>query len=142
MRTEFSPPFYVAYCAITCCGCPDDGNLSRVASMSEVELLAFQEDPRSPLYEASKEEQKEFPAICRLSGRRVSCILLAEKGSYSYSYTYQCVKLALCASGQASVCGVHCIPQGCVTCTSEKVAKVLLGDEANYLATYVHVSNR
>ena len=47
--------------------------------MSEVELLAFQEDPRSPLYEASKEEQKEFPAICRLSGRRVSCILLAEK---------------------------------------------------------------
>ena len=48
--------------------------------MSEVELLSFQEDPRSPLYEASKEEQKEFPAICRLSGRRVSCILLAEKG--------------------------------------------------------------
>lgn len=105
--------------------------------MSEVELLAFQEDPRSPLYEASKEEQKEFPAICRLSGRRVSCILLAEKGSYSYSYTYQCVKLALCASGQASVCGVHCIPQGCVACTSEKVAKVLLGGEANYLTTYM-----
>ena len=68
--------------------------------MSEVELLAFQEDPRSPLYEASKEEQKEFPAICRLSGRRVSCILLAEKGSYSYSYTYHCAKLALCASGR------------------------------------------
>lgn len=42
--------------------------------MSEAELLDFPEDPRSPLFEASEEEQKEFPAIRRLSGRRVSCI--------------------------------------------------------------------
>ena len=62
--------------------------------MSEVELLDFPEDPRSPLFEASKEEQKEFPAICRLSKRRVSCI--------------PCPEVLKCRPAHAAECaGVH-----------------------------------
>lgn len=72
--------------------------------MSEVELLDFPEDPRSPLFEASEEEQKEFPAIRRLSKRRVSCIPCPEVMKHLISICTEPMHVECAAAGVRLCC--------------------------------------